>query len=261
MVPSGKPRGYWGVVIALVGWVALTGERPNPRAEREQAESQQSIARSPSGIAATNNELAEGAQRLPKREPCGSGNYKRNDDLCAQWKAADAAADAAWWAQWGTWFSGISSLLVLGALGLAYRANWIAKDSAERQLRAYISVKSVEKRFENNTLKVIITVVNSGQTPAHNVMLAKRLVILKTHSDIPYVEIPSAPGSVIGPNGEFIMSDQVTIIDAPEGDIQTVFVGKVSYMDAFNREKDTNICLRWIPGDGFEAVEGRNSAT
>jgi len=38
----------------------------------------------------------------PKMEApaCGTGKYKSNDDLCAQWKAADAANDAARYAFW-----------------------------------------------------------------------------------------------------------------------------------------------------------------
>ncbi len=203
------PRGYRYVILAAFGWLALTGQHPSPRTEREQTKAQQSIANSLSNIATTNHDLAERAKRPPKREPCGPRNYQSDDDLCAQWKAADAAADAAWWAQWGTWFSGISTLLVLLALSLAYQANSIARETAGHQLRAWLLLD----RFNLDTIttpmsvhsEVSAQIINAGQSPAKNVSISTSfrypisLADIATHKPADWP--PTAPRGVIGQGG------------------------------------------------------------
>lgn len=103
--------------------------------------------------------------------PCQPGADERTSDLCAQWKAADAAYDAAWWAKFSGWFGGLGLVLTLGAVGVALHSNAIAQDTARRQLRAYIGVDAASilsmKAGEDGANRAIrVSIKNFGQTPA-----------------------------------------------------------------------------------------------
>lgn len=116
-------------------------------------------------------------------EACERGQDNRASDLCAQWKAADSAHEAAWWAMAGT------LVAMLGTLGLYWqiyltrkaiegtgdatsemrKANQIAEDNSHRELRAYLGCKSVtidQTEFDDDEFIINLEIVNHGQTPA-----------------------------------------------------------------------------------------------
>lgn len=102
-------------------------------------------------------------------------------DLCAQWRttiAAEKAADAATAANnimgVGAILSFIGVVLVLFALGQARKANQIALDTANRQLRAYLGITNVEMNSKNS--EIWIEFKNFGQTPARNVKAKSRRI-------------------------------------------------------------------------------------
>jgi hypothetical protein len=110
----------------------------------------------------------------------------RTSDLCAQWKAADAAQDAAWWAKFSGLFGGLGLILTLGAVGAALHSNYIARDTARRQLRAYIGIDAASIEFvkagEDGANRAIhVSIKNFGQTPA---MLEKAMFSLHFKSDL-----------------------------------------------------------------------------
>lgn len=161
------PRGYRLAFCAAFGWLILAAQHPDPQASSEQANAQKAIANSFDDIAATYHQEAERSHRAKDdAENCGPSQYKTNADLCAQWKAADAARDSTWWAEVGLYVSGLSSILVLIAIGLAYQANSIARDTAKRQLRAYITFDSIVKVETEDGWKIQAQWKNTGQTPA-----------------------------------------------------------------------------------------------
>lgn len=88
-------RGSRLIILALAG-LALLGATKPPEKERTagQSDKQAEISESLKSIAAT---LKSIAQPNKTRHPYGPKQYDSNDDLCAQWKAADSAADAAEW--------------------------------------------------------------------------------------------------------------------------------------------------------------------
>lgn len=161
------PRGYRLYIVAL-GLILACTNYAYAKSGNEQADAQQSVAASLDRIASRYDDAAERAQRADQEEgPCGEGKYGSNSDLCAQWKAADAASDSAWWA----WAAAISSIVgtagVVAALGIGWHSNYIARDTAKRQLRAYIgftnwSVKTVKGKTIYTT-----GIQNFGQTPAY----------------------------------------------------------------------------------------------
>lgn len=81
--------------------------------EKQQAQSQQSTAESLAAIVA----LERGRDQRPDKttEPCKTGDDRRYSDLCAQWKAADAAAASAYWTKSQFWAGLLLGLLTLGA--------------------------------------------------------------------------------------------------------------------------------------------------
>lgn len=168
-------RSYRHILFALVGFLTLAAQHPNPEAESDQAKAQGSISNRLGDIATTYHQESEGAHSAkPETDYCGPAQYQSKTDLCAQWKAADAAADAAWWAAVGAWVSGLSGILVLGALFLAFQSNRIARDTAKRQLRAYVSHKEYvmkhHRQADGAFVSHDITAIwlNGGETPALN---------------------------------------------------------------------------------------------
>lgn len=182
------------------------------------------------------------AQRGSNREaePCSPGDDRRYSDLCAQWKAADAAADSAWWA-WA------SALGVGAALSLTIWTNSIMRDTARRQLRAYLVTAGIgiEWRTLASTgerhLSLRAQLINSGQTPAHS---AKFIVgySLGKMPDFLSNELNESDNSqtVVGANLNIdtpdIWLDESLVIQAFKEPVPLYFYGTVSYRDIFNRK-------------------------
>ena len=110
-------RSDWGIVFAVVGWLSLLAANESKLAPQNISNAQattQSNASSevtkPTPQTVTTPETPE-AQ--PKDSGCADGKDRRNSDLCAQWKAADAAFDSA---------RATERQIIIGWLGLALGA-------------------------------------------------------------------------------------------------------------------------------------------
>lgn len=271
-------RGYRYVILAAFGWLALTGQHPNPTADPKQTRAQESIANSLSNIAATNNELAERAKRPMERQPCGPRNYQSDDDLCAQWKAADAASDAAWWTVFGSAISAASLLGVFIALAFARQSNAIARDTAKHQLRAYMCVEhcSIEVLPENKGFVLQAYLQNCGQTPAKNA----RIMAESFSSQFPleeekeFLPVIQGFGSTIGPGQKLVTAKRLfgdvenTLIKIQNGDFGLYIQGVCEYEDVFDRPFQTTFRFAFGgrtaelgPGLILHTAETGNSAT
>ncbi|KRB82370.1 hypothetical protein ASE00_09890 [Sphingomonas sp. Root710] len=115
------------------------------------------------------------------RQPCDNPRGADEADLCAQWKAARAAEDAALWTKIGTVLSAISVLGIVGALALTVQSNTIAGSAARIDRRPWISVTGIElvepairiaiPGFEDRIAVAFEAVPhNSGKTPAANLL-------------------------------------------------------------------------------------------
>jgi len=147
-----------------------------------------------------------GSQPIEYRTPCKSPKGKDESDLCAQWRAADAAEQSALWAKWCFWIA------LAGIIGLYWQvvltrravedtstateamkeANRIAQDTAKRQLRAYLYVelKEVPKLIVGEIPEGHFWVKNGGLTPAHNFRLCSAFTIGKIPFEGQPPEIP-----------------------------------------------------------------------
>ncbi len=190
------PRGYRLLIIA-VGLATLGAsnfpERPGATEQKkaEQGEQQGAPAVPP------HVKTVEAVESAEYQRPCEQHRDNRNSDLCAQWKAADAALDAAQWAKW-QFFLGIA-----GAVGLlmtiyytrravlaAIASNKNAQDSlthakamASVELRPYLhidEIKSQPSRGHAGAGFVVIRIKNFGSTPAIDFRLEAGVEILNT---------------------------------------------------------------------------------
>lgn len=114
------------------------------------------------------------------RTPCSSPEGQQESELCAQWRAAKAAEDSAFWAKLGFWatiggMAGLFFTITQGrqALARAADANRIAQDAAAYANRAWLRlnvgpiITFFEDTNENSVcLRVGTTVENYGQEPA-----------------------------------------------------------------------------------------------
>lgn len=117
----------------------LASNHADARTGAKQADAQQSIAASLENISTRYDEQTKRTQRAEPEAPnCGPSQYDSKAELCAQWKAADAAANSAWWA----WVSGLATIVssgaVLIAIGLTFQANRIARHAIEGQERPWV---------------------------------------------------------------------------------------------------------------------------
>jgi len=167
------PRAYRSIILAAVGWLILTGQHSNRAAKLEQSQTERRIADAVTNIASTNYDMAERTKRPAVIDPCGPNQYNSNADLCAQWKAADAATNAAWWAAISAILSVVGLLGVAGAIFLTIQSNRIARDTARRQLRAYLNViLTTPLDFKvGEMFGATINLANKGQTPAYDVVI------------------------------------------------------------------------------------------
>jgi len=189
-------RGYRVALCAAFG-LALIGASPKEDGRNRTQER------------ATQKQIAEKLERIataiekPPSAPtpdsgCDSGAEDRQSDLCAQWKAADAAAESARWALL-TFVAGLAAIAIGGgtlvAAWLAARwakkaadhtesganaareavaetreANRITQRLGEAQVRCYLGGVSAKIGYTPDGALVTNCVIkNSGQSPARHV--------------------------------------------------------------------------------------------
>jgi hypothetical protein len=181
------PRGYRCIILAAVGWLILAAA-PQPYSEDQDKQAERSnkadasLARAKIAPAAS----VQIVQPTVNPPPCGPGQYDSKDDLCAQWKAADSASDAAFWAMFST------IVALLGTMAIFYQvkltreavqdtgeATKIMQRDFETRFRPWlipkiegpfleegISIPADEKGRRTHWLELIISIANKSDIPA-----------------------------------------------------------------------------------------------
>ncbi|MBK6414183.1 hypothetical protein [Sphingopyxis sp.] len=261
-----------GLIGALVGLIVL-GASPN--SEEKSKHDQRTIGEVNGTLRSSANPPAN--ITLDREKPCNAGNEDRSTDLCAQWKAADAAsdsADAAWL------FGGVGS--IIGALTLlaasaaalfakraadhtksaahhAETSNTLNTISAERQDRAYLAVDPGGiNRTKSNRAVGDIVIRNVGKIPAKNVMSFVRLKTMRS-TNVGALDWPSdgvIADRTIQPGGEMRRSSTgTTAIKNIDDPAVHIFVwGIIRYDDGFGRPRFTRFCHRY-PGAWTTRIE------
>lgn len=270
------PRVYRYVIVAAVGWLTLCAQHPVSAPNLEKRQTDGRVGDALTNIAMTYREQAERVEHAPERQSCGPDEYKSNDDLCAQWKAADAADRSAWWAAFAGWFGGLGFLGVLAAVGMAFHSNWIARDTAKRQLRAYVTVDDCTMTVMDAGQGCLLQVVlkNCGQTPAFNLRLYGESFADKY--PIPEIkrvkEMHANYGTVVGPGQSTTTVQRLTgdmqrgFADVASGEIGFYIQGVCEYADIFGKVQRTT--FRYVHGGRpaeagpfMHAAESGNDAT
>ena len=245
--------GYRGIVVAL--GLILAANHAYAKGGSEQPQTHQSVASSLEQIAAHYDDATKRAEIADQQEaPCGPRKYNSHADLCAQWKAADAAADSAWWA-WAGGIIGVGSLIgVLIAIGLAFHSNWIARDTARRELRAYvlpsglvfdwkISLKDGRKFME---LRAVFK--NTGHTPTRSLKLIADVSFASVDEEQFNLAPPIEQHNMLGPSEE--IRTPITFVSDTDvievfKDVKNLFLfGVVFYDDVFGKSHETRFCWR-----------------
>jgi hypothetical protein len=229
------------LALLLIG----AGEPPKGGGTGNQAEAQKQIAESLSKISgAINLIIPEDSAKIP----CGPDDYRSNDDLCAQWKAADSAKDSACYAFWA---------MILGAIGTGLLI-WTfleTRKTSQREQRAYlkIGVKGTPRHDLLAKNSATFTVENYGSTPALKVKLFTTWFI----DDIPLeadVTIETwdnvGDGSIIHPQQprDFgvhieLTADQITQVLELQDTNNLYVAAKIEYRDVFGKPHVEQACF------------------
>ncbi|WP_310531137.1 hypothetical protein [Novosphingobium sp.] len=209
--------------------------------------------------------------------PCARDEINYQSDLCAQWQAAAAARDAADWAFWSLGVALVGSIGIVIALGLTMQSNRIARDTARRQLRAYVLPTEIQHSgFEVGKIgKVQLSLSNAGQTPAYNVMSYVQVDLYPSDVDESFLvpkfpdelsESPIGPGHGFGGQNEMPRVLDARLWDAyVAGKAHFVAFGMTSYRDIFGIQQNTQFRFRARYLDGtvirFVVAPKGNSAS
>lgn len=217
-------------------------------------------------------------EKTSLNEPCNEGEDKRGSDLCAQWKAADAARESADWADRTFWLGLVGTIIGALTLGSAAAAAYCAKSAAhytksgvdaankailetrrigEAQVRAYLGFKITHCQVEAGKLVSFdIEVKNYGQSTASNVATAVQCVIRKSDwrwDDEP-VEGPDGaiPSVLIHAGGSLSLGATIdskidhTIVKSIRDGNSSVFGSALClYEDVFGQKWETQICFEF----------------
>ncbi|WP_397605159.1 hypothetical protein [Sphingorhabdus sp.] len=160
---------YRSIFAAIIGLALVgAGKPPQPSAKAEQQEANGYVGQSSPSMATSKSETIEPINSAKKHQPCGNGRYTSDDDLCAQWKAADAARDAANWARWQLGISAAGLLALIVSLFFTRRALVAADNTNKAFIRAEAGILVPSIEFFGGGLwadSFKIKMHNVGRTP------------------------------------------------------------------------------------------------
>ena len=269
------PRGYRLFFVALAGLVSLAaafyiGRDYGLYSQKEGYKSYRYASDKPlefdSGLIKIPN-----SKSLEYRAPCEAPKGKDESDLCAQWKAADAAEQSAFWAKWGVWatVAGIVGLIVTiiqGRAGLkrATDANKIAREAIGIENRAWLSVDVLRFPGLNGRREGIdgphywglltIKIKNQGSAVATDVFAYGKIILGSAEHTFTGKELRDfCAGATDSENGDIFYPNQKTtrpvIVQLAESDIHSAQEGRddslifpylifyVSYRTPFLKER------------------------
>jgi hypothetical protein len=201
-------RGYRWVIVALA--MLLVGDAKQNQSDHPK----RGILHSQKPVQPVN----QAALRVNARDlSCKRGEDDRLSDLCAQWKAADAAYDAARWGWWQMILGALGLIVGGGTLIAAVAAAFFAKEAAEAakatleheklisglQLNAILHIESVDVVGELGLLapQVSVLVKNVGSLSAKSLVVAGAWGYRQRIEDRPLTLRPCVAPKGISPNG------------------------------------------------------------
>jgi hypothetical protein len=172
-----------------IGCGPLERSKEEHRAHAEEARAQREQASSNSPVLLDAAKPVEPAPAAEYNPPCAKGQDDRRSDLCAQWKAADSAAEAAFWSKVQAYLSAVGIVGLLYSLYLTRTATEAATAAVDQSRTASTAEQrpwlKVEARCASDllwrdgafTLTVGFAVTNIGRTSAQFVQVRATVVI------------------------------------------------------------------------------------
>lgn len=146
-------------------------------------------------------------------------------------------------------------LLFLATLGLWF-ATWQlvkgAKETAERQLKAYVFISRCTVSIRNETaqhLRFSLVMKNSGQTPASKLLIQIGFALLTADADAAFTtKAERARNLSMGPGSEHGITMDVDLSEAELADLTSlqkvgIVHGIIQYVDAFDAPRYTRFKL------------------
>ncbi|MBI2260047.1 MAG: hypothetical protein HYU62_00045 [Caulobacterales bacterium] len=139
--------------------------------------------------------LEEGKGGSELYAACDPGKDNRRSDLCAQWKAADSAAEAALWTRWTGIFTGgglgVGFVTMVAAIAAAVFAAFASghtkrsADIADADLRPWLDFELAFEpakidRAGNLEIRLVLKIRNIGKVPASNLEVRFEKLCLDT---------------------------------------------------------------------------------
>lgn len=252
-------RGYRGIIVALVGLVLLGAGQPPKADDASKAQPAQSeITKAANAVAAA---ITEASKPGEEDRGCEDRSDIRSSDLCAQWKAADAARDAADYARWS---------LLVGILGtsLLIWTLWETRQMAIREQRAYIKIEPCEGGMIREGLVCLpYDVINYGTTPAIDLNVA--IVTAIRAADWNWEQEPAVLGQgqrrkvTLHPESPLVVNAEIKGVTEAlfnaimEGQCAVFVQVSVTYRDVFRRDRHTRIRQFYHGGGANEVTTGR----
>ncbi|AMK18572.1 MULTISPECIES: hypothetical protein [Sphingobium] len=255
-------KGNWRVGAALAGLILAGANAPPKQVEQpKQAAIQSELSKA---VASESTPIS--SVRIPNDRDtgCSKGEDKRESDLCAQWKAADAAREAAEYA-WYTMLLGFVGTIIgfAGTLLLVFTF-FETRKTARAELRAYVAVDmdGMEINGRTGAAEVKLKICNQGQTPAFKSVWAGNVVIstpeqLERDLAVTPRKQPEmgrrVPATVNGhqtASGSFFNHVPFTVEEmkaAVSGEKSLFVFGFVWYEDAFGKKRETVFCYQSAP--------------
>lgn len=251
---------YRRIILAAVGWLILAGanhaasyppkDDQKAAASRRNAGTKQAAGTIASAVSITNQPIA-------RDKGCDPGNDKRDSDLCAQWKAADSASDAATYAFWTVVLSAVGTGLLVWTL-------WETRKTTRRELRAYVDVfesgvidgsKLPAESPNFGKVGAGIIIKNSGQTPAYNLVHWAEIRVAKftdQHTLTPPTKLTNLHATTVPAGGviskplllrrKLTRWEQIGVRKETHG----IFAfGRIEYTDIFRRRHVTEYRLHY----------------
>ena len=253
-------RGYRIAIIAAFGWLSLAASSPPKKsATNNNAAPQDETTKAANTIATA---VAKAEETPEKDRGCDQGKDERNSDLCAQWKAADAARDAAKYAFWSLWIGITGTVLLVWTLLETRKA-------AIREQRAYVRVEPAPSGSIEAGKPVCIPMnaINYGTTPAVDLSIMSVAVVrppdwnwsnepgfdgtadqvrprATLHPDSPFLFKVEMDGRLPKPIYESIMEGRAVVFAR----------GTILYRDVFGKKRKTTFQIEFHGRD--EEIDG-----
>jgi hypothetical protein len=182
---------------------ALGAAQPKGAAQQPTDAAKNKIKAAPQQVAGALKQPQHASQH---NEPCRHGDDNRSSDLCAQWKAADAAQSAAQAAWWIGWIGAAIGAFTLAAAWAA--ARWARKAAVHTEESAIEARRAADAAHDANrpwlelmlnghedfsqdlsdwgaAFEVHVATANRGNSPATNVFLVATLTANRLGTDNP----------------------------------------------------------------------------